>query len=70
MTQTSDVSNDATRANISNDVSKTVEARGGACRRVEAREKELRCVGARVARDQRNSNFERHMEARAVSDGV
>ena len=36
---------------------------------MEAREKKLRRVGARVAHDQRNSNFERCVEVRAISDG-
>ena len=37
MTQASDVSNGATRADVSNDVSETVEAREGAWKRVKAR---------------------------------
>ena len=43
-----------------------VKARDGAW---EARAWKFRRVEARVARDRRSSNFERRVEARAVSDG-
>ena len=35
-----------------------------------ARDLKMRRMGVRVARDQRNINFERRVEARAVSDGI
>ena len=70
LTQASDISNGATKVDVSNDVRESVEARGGMWKCLRACGSMWTEVAACVARDQRNNNFEQRMEAHVVSDGV